>query len=182
MSQTSAAAVANEFLAIQEADNSNFPRIDQMKIQKLVFYSHAWYLAVNNGPLFDDDIEAWPWGPVARDVYTAFSSCGRGPITTERAYAITKTGSGFLDYTFSLPPEPSPEVKEFLRNVWESHKSMTGIQLSNATHLPGEPWTIVKNQIGSLDTKPIIPNELIRDVFKAKLAKLTENTSTAASA
>jgi uncharacterized phage-associated protein len=176
MAQTIAAAVANEFLAIQAADASQFPRIDQMKIQKLVFYSHAWWLALNDEALFDDDIEAWPWGPVTRDVYSAFRSCGRSPISTERAYALVKTGAGPLDYTFSLPPTPPQDVQTFLRSVWDSHKSMTGIQLSNATHLPGEPWTIVKDQYGSLDSKPVIPNALIRDVFKAKLGKTTPNT------
>ncbi len=38
---TSAAAVANAFLDIQESDHTQFPPIDQMKLQKLVYYAHA---------------------------------------------------------------------------------------------------------------------------------------------
>jgi hypothetical protein len=64
---TSAAAVANAFLDIQELDGGNFPPIDQMKLQKLVYYAYAWWLAYTGQQLFPEDVEAWPWGPVARN-------------------------------------------------------------------------------------------------------------------
>ena len=66
-SVTSAAAVANEFLALGEKE-PRFPPIDQLKLQKLLFYAHAWHLAIKKAPLFDEDFEAWPWGPVVRDI------------------------------------------------------------------------------------------------------------------
>ena len=171
MAYTSAAAVANEFLDLQAADKSNYPPIDQMKIQKLVYYAHAWWLAYKGEPLFDDDIQAWPWGPVVRDVYAEFRNCGRAPITTERMTELVRipdTGK----FRVEEPQRPSQEVREFLASVWKSHKALSGIQLSNATHAPGEPWTIVKEQYGSLEEKPRIPNELIREVFKAKIPKV----------
>jgi uncharacterized phage-associated protein len=166
---TSAAAVANVFLDLQARDNSQFPPIDHMKLQKLVYYAHSWWLAYKNEPLFDDDIEAWPWGPVVRNLYGEFKDCGRAPIVRERATELIKTGNG--GFKFQAPPPPKAEAIAFLGSVWASHKSLTGIQLSNSTHAEGEPWTIVKNQYGSLEGKPRIPNELIRDVFKAKKAK-----------
>ena len=36
-----AGAVANAFLDIQTDDHGVFPRIDQMKLYKLVYYAHA---------------------------------------------------------------------------------------------------------------------------------------------
>lgn len=51
--------------------------------------------------------------------------------------------------------------------------------MSNATHAPGEPWTVVKEAFGNLDGKPKIENDLIRDIFKAKLAENAANTSAA---
>ena len=164
--RTTAAAVANAFLDLQERDSGNFPRIDQMKIQKLVFYAHAWHLALRDTPLFDDDIEAWPWGPVARDVYLAFKDNGRKPIAGQRATTLTSTGSGFR---IAEPPPPTQEEMKVIRAVWESHKPLTGVQLSNATHADGEPWSIVSQGFGgNLSAKPRIPNDLIADVFKAK--------------
>ncbi len=54
---TCAAAVANAFLDIQSADNGQFPPIDQMKLQKLVYYANAWWLAQHPDALFDDDVD-----------------------------------------------------------------------------------------------------------------------------
>jgi uncharacterized phage-associated protein len=170
-SPTSAAAVANTFLDIQATD-PGYPPIDQMKLQKLVYYSQAWYLAYNNGnPLFEENIYAWPWGPVIPPLYGPFREAGRGPIDgQQRATVLVRTGGSPLDVHFKTPPEPPGNVLAFLRSVWDTHKAYTGIQLSNATHAPGEPWSIVKQQYGNLDSKPLIPNSLIYDVFRSKLA------------
>ncbi|RFZ81516.1 DUF4065 domain-containing protein [Shinella sp. WSJ-2] len=167
--RTTAAAVANAFLDIQANDRSQFPLIDQMKLQKLVFYAHAWWLAHTGQPLFGDDIEAWPWGPVVGDIYGNFKEFARSPIQGKKARVLTRSENGpFMK--FELPDPPDTEVLSFLKNVWETHKGMSGVQLSNATHAPGEPWTIVKESYGTLDSKPRIPNTLIRDVFRSKLA------------
>ena len=166
---TNAAAVANAFFDIQAADRDQFPAIDHMKLQKLLYFSHAWWLAGEKDELFADDIEAWPWGPMVRNIYIQFNEFGREPIAGKRANELVRIGNGVLDYQFSEPDPVAKDVKEFLNTVWETHKKFTGVQLSNATHAAGEPWTIVKKHYPSLDGKPKIPNELIRDVFKAKL-------------
>lgn len=167
---TSAAAVANAFLDLQRADSGNFPRIDQMKLYKLVYYAQAWWLAQKNIPLFEEDVYAWPWGPVVKELYGDFKSAGRSPITTQRATHLINTGTGFLNFRMAEPDKPSEDVMNFLKEIWEVHKPYTGIALSNATHAPGEPWTIVKEvNGGDLSDKPLIPVDLIRDVFKAKI-------------
>lgn len=166
----SAAAVANAFLDIQEADQTTYPPIDPIKLQKLLFYAQAWWLASTDTELFPDDIKAWTWGPVVPGIYYQFVKFGKEPIRNKQAEELIRTGKGILDVYFRVPPAAPQNILSFLKNVWETHKIFTGIQLSNATHGPGEPWTIVKERYGSLDNKPRIPNELIRDVFKAKLA------------
>jgi uncharacterized phage-associated protein len=166
---TSSAAVANAFLTIQDADNSTFPPIDPMKIQKLVFYAHAWWLAIKDEPLFDEEVYAWPWGPVIPSIYGDFKDFGKNPITGKFATEIVRVGESFSDFRIKTPAPPTGEVMEFLRSVWESHKQFSGTQLSNSTHAQGEPWTIVKAQYGDLNIKPVIPNELIKSVFKGKL-------------
>ena len=168
-SPTSAGAVANAFFDIQAADRSIFPLIDQMKLQKLVFYSHAWWLAYNGTPMFDDDVFAWPWGPVIPPLYFEFMEFGKNPIVNKRATELVRVGPGATDFQIRQPEPPPAQIRSFLESVWNTHKALSGIQLSNATHAPGEPWTIVKQQYGTLDSKPPIPNSLIRDVFRSKL-------------
>ena len=41
-----------------------------MKIQKLVYYCQAWSLAWDEGPLFEEELEAWVHGPVVRKLFT----------------------------------------------------------------------------------------------------------------
>jgi uncharacterized phage-associated protein len=165
----SAATIANAFLDIQDSDPSQFPRIDPMKLQKLLFYAHAWWLAFVDQPLLREEVYAWPWGPVVPHIYGEFRHFVKKPIIGERATELVKVSSGTLQYRVKEPAKPNEEIMSFLRNVWESHKTLTGVQLSNATHVKGEPWAIVKDQYGDLESKPLIPNDLIRDVFKSKI-------------
>lgn len=163
---TTAAAAANEFLNLAGAEGVG---IDQMKLQKLLFYTHGYNLAMRDAPLFEQDFEAWPWGPVVRDIYFQTREFGRQPIT-KRVQEIRRTGTGPLDYHFITPlGVEDPETRSFVKAAWDAYKGYSGIQLSNATHAPGEPWTIVRDQYGTLEHKPTIPNELIADVFKKKL-------------
>jgi len=165
----SAAAIANAFLDIQDLDISSFPAIDPMKLQKLLFYAHGWWMAYRDTPLLKEEVYAWPWGPVVPHIYGEFRHFGRRPIIGERATELVKAGPGPLQYRIKEPEKPSSDVLAFLNKVWASHKSLSGVQLSNATHAAGEPWALVKAQYGDLESKPLIPNDLIRDVFKSKL-------------
>ena len=90
VSPVPAAAIANEFLKIQE-ENPGATPIDNMKMQKLIFYAHAWHLAIFEDPLIENDIEAWSWGPVVRDVYLSFIDFGRNPIVGAKALRVRVT-------------------------------------------------------------------------------------------
>lgn len=175
-----AASVANEFLRLSFIE-PNIPPVTQMKLQKLLFYAHAWHLALNDMPLFEEDFEAWPWGPVVRNIYFQTRAFGKLPVS-ELLSEIRKTGPEALDFSFVVPEGvENPQAREFVKNLWDSHKIYSGIQLSNSTHAPGEPWTIIKEHYGSLEQKPVIPNELIATVFKKKLEnadKVSTNTPT----
>jgi uncharacterized phage-associated protein len=169
---TSAAAVANYFLA-KGCGEAAVPPIDQMKLQKLLFYAHAWHLAILVRPLFDEDFEAWPWGPVVRDIYFQTRDFGRGPVTRQLTRLAISPGQSILNAKFEAPVVDGDATKEFLDAVWSSHKNYSGVQLSNATHAEGEPWAIVRDTYGNLDHKPTIPNELIAEVFRKKIKNVS---------
>ncbi|MCV5933728.1 DUF4065 domain-containing protein, partial [Escherichia coli] len=59
-------------------------QITPLKLQKLVFYADAWYMALNNGQeLIPDQFEAWVHGPVARELYSRFADYKWRPIDEE---------------------------------------------------------------------------------------------------
>ncbi len=160
---STAMAVANWFLA-KSWSESNLPPCDQMKLYKLVYYAHAWYLANFDGrPLFEEDIEAWPHGPVVRDLYIEFKDFGRKPIN-ELGTRLEERDGEFVRIT----PEHDGSLDDFLCAVWDNYKTFRGVRLSNATHAKGEPWEIVSRHYDLAD-KPTIPNELIEKVFKEKI-------------
>ncbi len=167
--KTSAQAVANYFI---EAGNRDNVEITHLKLQKLVYYSQAWYLGNRKEELFSDDIEAWPHGPVIRSLYFDLRDYGASriehPITTMDL-------SDFPRMKVTAPVVENSEDKEFLVQIWNTYKGYGAIQLSNMSHAKDEPWDIVRLQkSGSLRDKPPIPTALIRAVFEKKVAELTK--------
>jgi len=146
-----------------------------MKLQKLMFYAYAWYLAHTNRSLFQEDYEAWPWGPVLPNIYAQTRPYGRGPVTG-KLHELARN-DGTFTFRMNVPEGVASDLKPFMKSIWDAHKAYTAIQLSNSTHAPGEPWTIVRDGYGSLDEKPVIPNDLIATVFKQKLERARPNTT-----
>lgn len=63
-------SIAVEILNIA---TNNGDLISNLKLQKLLYYSQAWYLVNNNAEkLFEDEIQAWKFGPVVPSVYNEF--------------------------------------------------------------------------------------------------------------
>ena len=50
------------------------------KLQKLIYYSQAFHLAMKDKPIFDEEIVAWKYGPVEVTAYEKYKPCGFHPI------------------------------------------------------------------------------------------------------
>jgi uncharacterized phage-associated protein len=168
MPAPSAAAVANWFL--EKAEDEGFP-IDQLQLQKLVYYADGWFLANCNKELFSDDVMAWPHGPVIPSLWQQFRHFGRRPIT-ERAREIVATGNrrSLLDATFRIPRLEDDDRIAVCQKVWEQYGRgrFSGVELSNMTHAKDEPWEAVRRHCAP-DDRPAIPSSLIREAFARKL-------------
>lgn len=159
-----ARSVANFF--ISEARREGI-LLDQLKLQKLVYYAYAWNLAHGKPPLFEEDIVAWPHGPVVRELWDEFKSFGRDPIDR---LAIEK------DWTHDPPTSSTPIAgqegfeRDLLNTVWNRYKDFSGVALSNMTHAENEPWSVIRKQTPS-DARPRIPDELIQRLFEPRLVR-----------
>ena len=56
-------AIANKLLA-SATDYDGGELMSNMKLQKMLYYQQGYHLAAFGTPLFDEDIEAWMYGPV----------------------------------------------------------------------------------------------------------------------
>ncbi len=162
-------AVANEFLDI--AEKAGNP-IGPMKLQKLVYFAHGWYLAFKDAPLIHEMVEAWEYGPVISSIYHEFKEFGRGNITG-RATRFIKKESKNLSIPFLMEDSPNQDLdfaKSLISQVWKVYGKFSGIQLSNMTHKSDTPWYKICQQHNGKPPRGLdIPEELIKSHFKEKL-------------
>lgn len=125
-----------------------------MKLIKLVYISHGWWLGFGGQPLVNESIEAWKYGPVIRSIYRYFSDYGAKPIDpAEAANLPTCTDQS------ALPA--------FLNSVWKVYSHFNGLQLSTLTHQPQTPWYKTwHDHGGSRHSSAVIPNEEIAEYYK----------------
>ncbi|MDV3165541.1 MAG: DUF4065 domain-containing protein, partial [Candidatus Phytoplasma australasiaticum] len=57
------------FLDVAKIFLNKDKKINKTKIKKLLYYAQGYYLARYNKVLFQDAIEAWPYGPIISSVY-----------------------------------------------------------------------------------------------------------------
>jgi len=161
-------AIANWFLDRAEKDGEF---LTAMKLQKLVYVAHGWYLA-SRGPLVHDAVEAWRWGPVFRSLYRQFREFGSDDITTR---ATVFDGASLEDRRISIGDYDTPDAEEtaqFLESVWNNYGEYSAGELSDITHREGTPWHTMYKRMGH-KIKPftVIPNEMIKDHYVKLLSK-----------
>ncbi|MCT7995662.1 Panacea domain-containing protein [Laspinema olomoucense] len=95
-----------------------------MKVQKLLYYAQSLHLALYDEPLFEDEIQAWRYGPVCPPAYRFYNEFEAQQLPIPDSKYLTEI--------------PSPQ-KEILEEVWEYFGGYHAYRLSEMTH--GEfPW------------------------------------------
>ena len=162
-------AAANSLLDVAKSEGRP---LDPMKIQKLVYFSHAWHLAYDQGPLSDEQAQAWRWGPVFPSLYNAVKIWGSGQILEP---------VGVWQFIHQEPALTTPNITpddtfalEIIERVWEVYGRMSGWALSQLTHEEGGPWATTYTP-GALHL--VIQDSVIHDCFASKLQENKENQS-----
>ncbi len=158
MAPYDARMVANHLLDL--ADQKKRP-LTQAALLKILYFCHGWYLAWNDGPLCENDFEAWELGPVVKVVRDAFKSFGRQPIDSRAKRFNLKTGGHE-----AIPNQISPLDRALIEKVFEFYSQFSAPKLINMTHEPGSPWDKLwnsKEPVARLGLR--IKNEEIRAHF-----------------
>ncbi len=145
--------VANKFIDL--SIGAKF-RVDPMKLQKLVYIAHGWTLVKTSRPLIDENVEAWPYGPVVPTLYSNFKSYRSSDI--DATAPVSKYVRG-LDQAGD----------DLAAQVWDQYGSMTAIELSMMTHQQGYAWDLARKAAEPWDTRPVIPQSFIKDEFRRRL-------------
>lgn len=151
--------IANEVLKIAKRKGLS---LTPMQLMKLVYIAHGWSLAVMKRDIFSDRIEAWKYGPVIPSLYQSTKHFGRDPIPHNL----------ISDQELS---EVDSQLEEFLNDVVSKYGHLSGIQLSNLTHMQGTPWyKVYRPNVMHLE----ITDDLIREHYAEKLNEYRQSSTT----
>ena len=119
--------------------------ISNLQLNKILYFIQKHFLSKNSKGLFEEDFEAWQFGPVVPDVYYKYCSFGGMRILTKPQQLID------IEETKKKEIIKITNEKSIL-NPWE---------LVSETHKKGSAWDIIYNN-GQGNHK-IIPKKLIKD-------------------
>ncbi|NJK69536.1 MAG: DUF4065 domain-containing protein [Microcoleus sp. SU_5_3] len=127
------------------------------KLQKLLYYAQAWYLAFEGIPLFDEDFEAWVHGPTIPALFYEYKEqFGFKPILKE----VEK-------------PEFPQEFQEFLDELCDEYFFCDAYELELMVRRE-DPWINARGGLPKDEpSHAIISKELMRNYYKTRVIEET---------
>jgi len=112
-----------------------------MKVQKLLYYAQSLHLALYDEPLFDEEIQAWRYGPVCPPAYHDYSKFEAQQLPIPDVDALSEIPN---------------EKQALLEEVWEYFGEYHAYYLSGMTHVEF-PWKKARKGLPSYarSTEPI---------------------------
>ncbi|MCX6731462.1 MAG: DUF4065 domain-containing protein [Candidatus Parcubacteria bacterium] len=129
-------------------DNKEKEGITNLKLQKILYFMQAYYLAKLNKPLFSDELEAWKYGPVVPELYRKFRRFGNNPIISEGDKSTL-----------------TEEDKEILKKVWDTFGGYSASRLVDIVHAH-TPWKEANASVNK-----IMSQKAIKDYYGSLLNK-----------
>lgn len=126
--------------------------ITPMALQKLLYFSQAFYEAIFGTALFPDKCQAWTYGPVYPEIYNLYKSYNGAPI--EKPQNIKQT-----EYL-------TEDEADLLDSIVDTFGSYSGMVLSKITHSE-RPWLEARGNLYPEDkSTTVIDPETIRAYFR----------------
>lgn len=137
--------IANKLLS-HAANSGEGELMSNMKLQKMLYYQQGFHIAYFETPLFEENIEAWMYGPVVPCVYEYFKGSG---------------SKGLEPFENELP---LTDVEEALFNeVFRVYGAFSASGLMNMTHQE-YPWLSTTTGVGN-----VITFDKLKQFFKTRL-------------
>lgn len=142
----STAAKVAEYIIYETQKRKN--PVTNTKLQKLLYFVQGSYLAKHNKKAFEDNIIAWKYGPVVKDIYYKYSLYGAEPIIIIEEF----------DSKISVM------LSEIINIVLEAFLNISQTDLIEETIKRGSPWSYT-------DIDDVISIEDIKDYFLKNYVK-----------
>ena len=124
--------------------------IDNLKLQKLLYYVQGWHLVAFDKPAFNERIEAWAHGPVQPATYGDYKHYRWSPISVEVAV-----------------PELDADLADLIKEVLDAYGGETGYELELRTHRE-PPWLEARGDTPEgQESNAIITQASMKKYFKS---------------
>ena len=121
--------------------------MSNMKLQKMLYYEQGFHLAVFGTPLFEEDIEAWMYGPVVPVVYEVYKDYGYNGIDPGKVEEVSL----------------SDREQALFDEVYKVYGAYSAIGLMNMTHRES-PWANTPAGVGS-----VISRDKMVEFFRTRI-------------
>lgn len=138
--------------------------ITHLKLQKILYFVQANFLINGHDEgCFKEDIEAWDFGPVVREVYNEFKCYGNSNIPEIEKYIDFSNGIWNAEM-ISVNSEIIKESdKELIDDIVNQCKNFTASELVEITHSQ-TPWVDTFNE--GEGRNEVISRESIKEFFE----------------
>lgn len=135
-----------------------------LKLQKLVYYSDAWHLAILNGELIVDDFQAWAHGPVSFRIWKQFKSIDNPML------GLIKLDPAIARHSLrAFPSVLTREQVELLEDVIKEYGNKSAYYLECLTHSE-EPWINARKNLSPGEkSSAVIPKKAMAAFYRSRL-------------
>lgn len=134
----------------KEIDEGMAEGISNLKLQKLLSFCQAYFLALKDRPMFRENIYAWKYGPVVNEVYQEYAEHGNKPIPKTQK------------------PKLSEEIRTMIDAVLKTFGGYSAIRLMEITH-SHKPWKDLEKQVLSGERDIIIQHKALKEYYTPML-------------
>lgn len=138
-----------DYLVVESRERGEL--LTNLKLQKLLYYAQAWFLALHDEPLFQEDFQAWVHGPVLPSQYQRFKHNQWRPIMDD-----------------VMPPtEIEPRIEAHLDEILDVFGSEPATALEIMTHRE-RPWLEARGGIAPDEpSNAVVRKETMQDFYRS---------------
>ncbi len=135
-----------------------------LKLQKLLYYTQAWHLGINNRRLFNGNFQAWIHGPVNREIYDRFNNMGKSLYSEIYVNDVkNREIMGCIGQNDS----------DFINFILDNYVRFSPTELEQMTH-EEEPWVKARGGLSPLERcENIIRDEWMVEYYGARYKHIT---------
>jgi uncharacterized phage-associated protein len=128
--------VLNSLLRIAYAAKDD-DDLTPLRVQKLLYLVHGWYMAIVGESLFDEAFVAGRYGPELLSLHTSLAKyCGVPVDDYIQEFDVDSCELG----NFLVNEERYPQFGTIAKRVFDTHRHLTTAQLSTLCHADGSAW------------------------------------------